>query len=316
VSLMNFYKSATSLLTNDSRYMLACTYLYLGDKASYEKLTPQRIDEWSATDFGGCWSSRIRVEALSLSVLVDVDYNNPQVMTMARHLSQQLRIQRYYSTQENAFSMIALGKIARKSGSTKGTATISYGAKKIELKDADVVLKDGMVGQSVSISAKGGPVYYYYEVSGISTSNEVKQEDSFLRIRRSFFDRFGHEVTSGTFKQNDLVVIRLTLDCQNQAHVDNVAITDMLPSGFEIENSRITEVPDLHWIKQQTQPTYTDIRDDRINMFTNLSGTQTFYYVVRAVSPGVFRLGPAAADAMYNGEFHSYSGAGFIRVVQ
>ncbi len=316
VSLMNFYKSATSLLTNDSRYMLACTYLYLGDRNSYEKLSPQRIDEWSQSDFGGCWSSRIRDEALSLSVLVDVDFNNPQVNVMARHLAQQLRIQKYYSTQENSFALIALGKIARKNGVSKGTATISYGSKKVELKDADLVIKDGLVGQNVSISSKGGPVYYFYEVSGISTSNIVKQEDSFLRIRRTFFDRFGRENTSGVFKQNDLVVVRLTLDCQNLAQIDNVAITDMLPSGFEIENSRITEVPDLNWIKSQTNPSYIDIRDDRINLFTNLNGVQTFYYVVRAVSPGVFRVGPAAADAMYNGEFHSYNGAGTIRVVQ
>jgi uncharacterized protein YfaS (alpha-2-macroglobulin family) len=43
-------------------------------------------------------------------------------------------------------------------------------------------------------------------------------------------------------------------------------------------------------------------------------GKQVFYYMVRAVSPGVFRMGPASADAMYNGEYHSYNGAGTIVV--
>ncbi len=316
VALMNFYKNATSVMTADSRYLLACTFLYLGDRGSYEKLSPQRIDEYSVNDFGGCFSSRIRDEALTLSTLADVDYANPQVNTMTRHLSQLLRSQRYFSTQENAFAIIALGKIARKSGPSKGSAVVTYGSKKVELKDADVSISEGLAGQNVSIAAKGGTVYYFYEVSGINSSNDVKIEDSFLRIRRSYFDRFGREITTGTFKQNDLVVVRLTLDALNRASVENVAITDMLPAGFEIENSRITEVPELKWIKNETKASYTDYRDDRINLFTNLNGVQSFYYVLRAVSPGVFKVGPAAADAMYNGEFHSYNGAGTIRVVQ
>jgi len=60
-----------------------------------------------------------------------------------------------------------------------------------------------------------------------------------------------------------------------------------------------------------------DVRDDRINFFTNLYSTkQTFYYAVRAVSPGSYKMGPVSADAMYNGEYHSYNGAGMIRVTQ
>ncbi len=316
VSLMNFYKSAPSLLSNDSRYMLACTYLALGDRNSFERVLPSQMDQWSATTFGGCFSSHIRDEALVLSVLADVEFSNPQVMTLTHHLSTLLRVQRYYSTQEEAFALIALGKVSRRVGHDKGTAVVSYGGKKVELKDNDVVINQGLVGQNVSISAKGGAVFYYYETSGISTSNTVKQEDNFMRIRRSYFDRWGREVTGGVFKQNDLVVVRLTLDMQYGSPIENVAISDLLPAGFEVENSRITDIPDLKWISSQTTPTNTDYRDDRVNLFTNLNGVQTFYYVVRAVSPGVYHVGPAAADAMYNGEFHSYNGATTLRVVQ
>jgi uncharacterized protein YfaS (alpha-2-macroglobulin family) len=34
------------------------------------------------------------------------------------------------------------------------------------------------------------------------------------------------------------------------------------------------------------------------------------------VSPGTYKMGPVSADAMYNGEYHSYHGAGVIKVVQ
>jgi len=50
-------------------------------------------------------------------------------------------------------------------------------------------------------------------------------------------------------------------------------------------------------------------------MFTSATGHQkNFYYMVRAVSPGVYQLGPVQADAMYNGAYHSYNGAGTVTV--
>jgi uncharacterized protein YfaS (alpha-2-macroglobulin family) len=36
--------------------------------------------------------------------------------------------------------------------------------------------------------------------------------------------------------------------------------------------------------------------------------------LARAVSKGTFKLGPVSADAMYNAEYHSYNGAGVVRV--
>ena len=45
------------------------------------------------------------------------------------------------------------------------------------------------------------------------------------------------------------------------------------------------------------------------------SAKQNDYYAVRAVSLGQFKQGPVSADAMYNGEIHSYHGAQTIRVV-
>jgi hypothetical protein len=71
----------------------------------------------------------------------------------------------------------------------------------------------------------------------------------------------------------------------------------------------------MEWIKNRSTPDYQDIRDDRITFFTTASGqTRTFYYMVRAVSTGVFVQGPVGADAMYNGQYYSYSGAGRVIV--
>jgi uncharacterized protein YfaS (alpha-2-macroglobulin family) len=92
-------------------------------------------------------------------------------------------------------------------------------------------------------------------------------------------------------------------------------VTDLLPSGFEIENPRITEPRDMPWITKAAVPEYYDIRDDRIHFFTTADAQEkSFYYQVRIVSKGTFTVGPAAADAMYQGEYRSYSGGGKITV--
>ena len=97
--------------------------------------------------------------------------------------------------------------------------------------------------------------------------------------------------------------------------MENVVISDLLPAGFEIENPRTKEIPGMDWIKDGSSPVSLDVRDDRIHFFVDLySPRQTYYYAVRAVSPGSLKMGPVSADAMYNGEYHSYHGAGIVRV--
>jgi uncharacterized protein YfaS (alpha-2-macroglobulin family) len=136
-------------------------------------------------------------------------------------------------------------------------------------------------------------------------------------VRRRFFDRYGRAVNDNSFAQNDLVIVQLTLEKSYSGDVDNVVISDLLPAGFEIENPRTKEIPGMDWIKDAGTPSAIDVRDDRINLFVDLTNSrQVYYYAVRAVSPGNYKMGPVSAEAMYNGEYHSYNGAGVIRVVK
>lgn len=138
-----------------------------------------------------------------------------------------------------------------------------------------------------------------------------------MKVRRRFFDRYGRPISGSTFKQNDLIIVQLSLERTFNTDVDNIVITDMLPAGFEIENPRTKDIPGMDWVKDEEAPTALDVRDDRINLFVDLHAMrQVYYYAVRAVSPGSYRIGPVSADAMYNGEYHSYNGAGAVRVIE
>ncbi len=321
ISAMNYYKANTALLALDSRYLLSAAYALAGDKNKFRELLPTSFSgEVSVAQTGGSFYSDIRDEAIALNVLIDVDPTNPQIGTMARHVIDKLKQRYWWSTQESAFAFLAQGKLARSANKSTVTASINVNGKAVaSMNGATVRLTAKQLGgNAVNVSTSGsGQLYYWWQSEGISASGAYKEEDNYIKVRRKFFDRFGHAINGNTFKQNDLVIIQLSLEKSYSGSIENIVLADLLPAGFEIENPRTKELPGMDWIKDAAVPTALDVRDDRINLFVNLyNQRQTYYYAVRAVSPGVYRMGPVSADAMYNGEYHSYNGAGTIKVVQ
>lgn len=321
VPAMNYYKAITSLLALDSRYLLAAAYASAGDKKSFTAMLPASFSgEESVPQTGGSYYSDVRDEAIALNALLEVDPGNAQVGTMVKHVADKLKSRKWLSTQERAFAFLALGKHARSANTSTATAEIKVNGKiigKADEKSWTGNMKTLGV-PSVELVTKGnGRLYYFWQAEGISASGDYQEEDSYLKVRKRFYSRNGTPISGNTFKQNDLVIVGITLERTFNTAIENVVITDLLPAGFEIENPRTKEIPGMDWIKDASTPTALDVRDDRIHFFVDANAAkQTYYYAVRAVSPGNYKMGPVSADAMYNGEYHSYHGAGVVRVVQ
>lgn len=320
VSAMNYYKSNPELLALDGKYLLSAAYAASGDKHSYISMLPSSFrGEESVQQTGGSFYSALRDEAIALNSLIDVDPGNVQIPEMAKHVSHLLKTETYLNTQEAAFSFLALGKIARTAAKSTVTAEIKSNGKTIANINGDWKdNSDQLKSSSIDIVTTGnGHLYYTWVAEGISTSGAYKEEDRYIKVRRQFYDRFGRMINGNTFRQNELIIVELTLEKAFSAPVENIVLTDLLPAGFEIENPRTKELPGMDWIKGAAEPTALDVRDDRINFFVNAYlPKQKYYYAVRAVSLGQFKQGPVSADAMYSGEIHSYHGAQTIRVIE
>jgi alpha-2-macroglobulin len=321
VPAMNYYKSKPEILALDSRYLLSAAYAAGGDRKSFGALLPSAFaGEQSVAQTGGSYYSDVRDEAIALNALIEAEPGNPQIPVMAQHVTAKLKSRTWLSTQERAFAFLALGKLARSANNSNATAEIKVNGKTIAKVDGGTWRgnKGTLPGTNLEIIAEGqGRLYYFWEAEGISASGAYKEEDSYLKVRRRFFDRYGTPITGNTFSQNDLIIIGITLEKTYSGAVENVVITDLLPAGFEIENPRTKEIPGMDWIKDGSTPTALDVRDDRIHFFVDADkNRQVYYYAVRAVSPGNYKMGPVSADAMYNGEYHSYHGAQTVRVVE
>ena len=320
VSAMNYYKANAQLLALDSRYLLSAAYAVAGDRRSYQAMLPNSFSgEESVQQTGGSFYSALRDEAIALNTLIDVDPGNAQVPLMRKHVMDKLKSDRYANTQERSFSFLALGKLARAEAASDVKAEIFANGKKIA--DVDGNWKGNaalLKSNNIEIRTKGkGRIYYTWVAEGISAGGNYREEDQYVKIRRRFYDRFGKVINGNQFRQNDLVIVELTLEKSFSNSIENIVITDLLPAGFEIENPRTKEIPGMDWIRDASEPSALDVRDDRIHFFVDAYGDrQKYYYAVRAVSLGNFRQGPVSADAMYNGEIHSYHGAQMIRVGQ
>lgn len=319
IAVMNYYKARPAILSLDSRYLLSAAYAISGDKAKFRELLPGSFSgEESVTQTGGSFYSALRDESIALNALLAVDPANAQVPIMAKHVVTTLKQRSWYSTQESAFGFLAIGKLAAAANKSTATAEIVSNSKTAgRLSNTTVKLSAKDLGSNtVTIKTKGsGAVYYWWQSEGISSSGSYKEEDNYLKLRRKFFDRNGKAIAGNSFMQNDLVIVQLVLEKSYSGTVENIVLTDLIPAGFEIENPRTKDIPGMDWIKDGESPTALDVRDDRIHFFVDASRSrQAYYYAVRAVSPGVYQMGTASADALYNGEYHSYHGAGKIIV--
>ena len=212
MSTLNFCKANQQLLTLDSRYMIACAFAISGNQISYKAMLPAVFtNERTKEELAGSFASPIRDEALALNCLFEANPNDPQIGTMARHLSTLLKKERWLNTQEASFSLLALGKVARKAAGSNVNATIKLNGKTIADYKAGktLIIDKNIYGNKIEIVTNGnGNLYYAYEMEGISAIKNTIEEDKNLSVRRYYFDRYGKAMSNNSFNQNDLIVIK------------------------------------------------------------------------------------------------------------
>jgi len=100
-------------------------------------------------------------------------------------------------------------------------------------------------------------------------------------------------------------------------YVNDVALTQIFPSGWEIVNTRFTDFGSA----TTSQARFTDIRDDRVNFYFNLNkkgkhGSKTFNVLLNASYLGNYYLPGIQAEAMYDNDYLVRGKGKWIEVVK
>jgi uncharacterized protein YfaS (alpha-2-macroglobulin family) len=305
-------------LSDAGKLYLAGSLALMGEKKSMSELIGQSFNNES---FSGSGEGDFNVlpAALALSVFMETDPDNPLVPVLVKRFEGEMEDGQWGTTQNNAQALLGLGKYTRylKKQEQNFTGRILVGDKPIATFDDKNSVSLGnsdFYGKEVSIEVAGtGTAYYYWTSGGVPVSGKVEEEDEGLKARREFLTPKGAPVDLTKLKQGDVAIVDITL--KGGQNLKNVVIVDLLPAGLEIENPRLasSDTSDLS-DKDMIDPQKIDIRDDRVLIFTNISGAAHYRYVARAVTAGKFKLPALSAECMYDPAIKSVHGAGEISI--
>jgi hypothetical protein len=270
-----------------------------------------------APENGGNFDSDIRANAIILDVLTEIQPNHPSIPILLKQVTDDICVNRWYTTQSNAFALMAMGKFLRTQGTPEYTGTIEINGKMFRSFDTkDFHVNSGELGGSpITIKIRGkGNCYYYWQASGVSTEKAVNEFDNKLEVRRRYLDINGQPADLSRIHLGQQLVAEVSIVATYQ-DLSYVIINDMLPAGFEIENPRLATSGRLPWLPANDwKVSYMDIRDDRVLLFSDLWARQkqTYHYLIRVISAGEFSIPPVAAECMYDPTIASAASSGQV----
>ena len=126
----------------------------------------------------------------------------------------------------------------------------------------------------------------------------------------SYKNKEGHDIDPAILEQGTDFIAEVSIyNPGSTGTLQNVALRQIFPSGWEIHNYRM----DAGMSQQAGSiPTYQDIRDDRVYTFFDLPArsTKTFRIMLNAAYLGKFYLPSVYAEVMYNGSTNALGVAG------
>lgn len=316
----------------ENYFLLAATAKLIGDKESIRILNDESIFSVALTgdrDQAYTYWSPMRSDGLRLSVVEDLWPQNAAGEALAQRVVSTLaRNGVYYSTQDVAWAVLGLGKrlsgIKKIDASRLAKAGLKVNgkpvAKSFEFEGFPGFVYEGANQVSNKLQVTDAPdekgVYLYVKATGYA-KNPPHPKASGFAIERKFLNRDGTPANLNAVKQGDTLFVEITIENKLGGYVNNVAIVDRLPAGFEIENPRLGKSEDLQWMKEPFAASYQDMRDDRIQAFGDLKGkvTETVYYSVRAVTKGKFTAPASFVEAMYDPANFNYGEDAAVQIV-
>lgn len=299
-------KLNTADLPAYSRYQLAGVFALNGELELARTHIPENIQPNNfEPETGGNFNSGVRTDAILLEVLMTVDPRSASTPVLVQSLMKKAQIGHWYTTQESAFALMALGKYFKGKEEDNFTGRLKISGDSTYSIDTSSFFRKrtSLDGNQVTISIDGkGTCFYYWQASGVSTSHAVEEFDRGIVVRREYLTESGDPIDPAKVALGARVVGRITVQSQDKK-LYNAVVSDLIPAGFEIENPRLKTSPTLSWIKDsRLKFDNVDIRDDRLLIFTDLYQNEplVFYYSLRAISAGDFTIPPVAAECMYN----------------
>ncbi|MBA4135442.1 MAG: hypothetical protein C0525_12020, partial [Flavobacterium sp.] len=308
-------------ISNESKLRLAASYALVKQNAAGMSLLSKSFIDEQVTDnnyYHYYYGSADRNRAMALETLILLG-QKPKAFAMATKLAKNLSSQQWMSTQTTAYGLYAMAKFAKSNG-PKGVS-ISYtnsGKSEVITTDKTIAQRDlkiKMGNNSVTIkNNKKNTLFVRVLNSGILPVGSEKPMQNNVTANVVFKDRKGKAINVSKIAQGTEFYAEVTLTNRKNERVENIALSQILPSGFEIVNTRYTDFGDA----TSNLADYIDIRDDRANYYFSLKAAETrqFKILLNASYLGKYYLPGLQCEAMYDNEFLARTKGQWVEVIK
>lgn len=332
----------TPSLSLAERWLLASAYKLAGKPEVAKALVDGKVQAFVFADANPyTFGSLLRDRAIVLQGLTLLG-RSAEADKLLEDVAAQLVSGDWYSTQSLSFALIA---VAQTTGSkpftgfgfdytVKGKASTVKGAAPLATVKLPPPDASGMPLSLTNTSDR--KLYVAASVRAVARSGEEDASANGLSIDIRYTDADGNAVNVAKLPQGMDLIAQVTVRNTSRRQVDNLALTQMFPGGWEIRNDRLENVDTagerttddnrrtrFWWVpaewrdRQRREAEYTDIRDDRVLRYFSLGQDESIFFETRlnAAYLGRFYLPGGAVEAMYDANQHARQRGQWVEVV-
>jgi uncharacterized protein YfaS (alpha-2-macroglobulin family) len=304
-------------------WMLAAAYAKAGQTEAAKILIaklPLQVKPYQEMAYS--YGSDIRDKAIILETLLLLN-EKTKGFELLKDISAALSNSSYWmSTQSTAWCLKSIGAFAanEKKGELKFTYT--YGGKEVtastQLPIAQVaLLMDGAkAGNLKVVSETKGTLFIRLISEGTPARGAEEEAESNLMLSVTYMDTDGNPVDPTTLEQGaEFIASARVSNTGVRGAYKNLALNQIFPSGWEINNLRLEGTEDR---LTGDKATYQDIRDDRVYTYFDLgpNQTKTFRVLLTASYSGKYYLPAVSCEAMYDRSVYARKKGQVVEVVK
>ncbi|QSE97084.1 alpha-2-macroglobulin family protein [Fulvivirga lutea] len=317
---MNRMKEVPNLSTA-AKWRLAAAYVLAGKERVAKEIvsnTSTYVEKYN--ELGYTYGSSLRDQAMILETLVLLkDFTNAK--SVLDEIVDQFGKRQWYSTQTVSYTLIAISKLLGTDADNKEmnfSYTINGGGKQTEKTSNAISSKElEFSNNKVSVTNNGnGMLFVRLSNSGTPLESDLIDQENNLNMTVKYTNMNGAPIDVTRLEQGTDFIAEVTVSHPGlRARYDEMALTQIFPSGWEIRNLRM----DLNTaINTGDVPEYQDIRDDRVMTYFDIvkGDSKTFRIILNAAYTGSYYLAATHCGAMYDDNISAYKAGKWVEVVK
>ena len=317
-------------MSNLDKWLLASAYQLAGIEGTADEIARGaglEVDEYR--ELGNTYGSGLRDKALILDA---------QILFQRWGAADELALEvahgvtrGWHSTQTTSAALLALGKYVRAlqgdgpPAPLTGTIRLPGGEPvpfRTESLGYQVEMAGGFGGQvevRLDSAVTVERAFAALDWEGVPLRGQAPDEEGRIKLSVEWLDEDGMAIAPDTLAQGTAFWCRIRVENGSRDHgLEEVALTQMLPAGWEIESPRLGAGPRPAWMKgwRLNAEEYLDVRDDRADWFFDLPRGRALDFVLKlnAVTRGTFARPPTQVEAMYDRDFRGRKAGGTVVV--